>query len=82
MFSSTYVCECTFSSLLRRKSKYRTMLSQESLESEIRCELCKTESEFMKWLNLKNVIHLIEQKKIEATSLAHRKNSLETPDEV
>lgn len=46
MFSSTYVCECTFSSLVRRKSKYRTMLSQKSLESEIRCELCKTEPDF------------------------------------
>lgn len=46
MFSSTYVCECTFSSLVRRKTKYRTMLSQESLESEIRCELCTTEPNF------------------------------------
>lgn len=46
MFSSTYVCECTFSSLVRRKTKYRTMLSQQSLESEIRCELCKTEPDF------------------------------------
>jgi hypothetical protein len=46
MFSSTYVCECTFSSLVRRKSKYRTMLSQKSLESEIRCELCKTDPDF------------------------------------
>lgn len=43
MFSSTYVCECTFSSLVRRKSKYRSMLSQQSLESEIRCELCQSE---------------------------------------
>lgn len=47
MFSSTYVCECTFSSLVRRKSKYRTMISDISLESEIRCELCTTEPDFM-----------------------------------
>lgn len=53
MFSSTYVCECTFSSLVRRKSKYRTMLSQRSLESEIRCELCKTEPDFLKMAKAK-----------------------------
>lgn len=47
MFSSTYVCECTFSSLVRRKSKYRSMLTQQSLESEIRCELCQSEPNFI-----------------------------------
>lgn len=47
MFSSTYVCECTFSSLVRRKTKYRTMISQECLESEIRCELSNTEPNFL-----------------------------------
>lgn len=46
LFSSTYVCECTFSSLVRRKSKYRSMLSEKSLESEIRCELCKKKKNF------------------------------------
>lgn len=48
MFGSTYVCEATFSSLLRRKSKYRSMLSQNSLESELRCELCTTKPDFRK----------------------------------
>lgn len=46
LFSSTYACECTFSGLVRRKSKYRTMLSQQSLESEMRCGLCKNEPDF------------------------------------
>lgn len=41
MFGSTYVCESTFSSLARRKNKFRNALSQTNLESEIRCELCK-----------------------------------------
>lgn len=36
IFGSTYDSEATFSSLVRRKSKYRTMLSQNSLESELR----------------------------------------------
>lgn len=48
MFGSTYVCEATFSSLLRRKSKYRSMLSQDSLESELRCGLCTTKPDFRK----------------------------------
>lgn len=46
LFGSTYVCESTFSSITRRKSKYRSCLSQNSLESEIRCELCKTTPDF------------------------------------
>lgn len=48
MFGSTYVCEATFSSLVRRKSKYRTLLSQHSLESELRCELCTVKPDFRK----------------------------------
>lgn len=41
MFGSTYLCESTFSSLTRRKNKYRSSLTQEHLESEIRCEISK-----------------------------------------
>lgn len=48
MFGSTYVCECTFSSLVRRKTKYCNALSQHSLKSEIRCELCNFEPDFRK----------------------------------
>lgn len=48
MFGSTYVCEATFSSLVRRKSKYRTNLTENSLESEIRCELCTVKPDFHK----------------------------------
>ena len=48
MFGSTYVCESTFSSLARRKDKFRNALSQENLESEIRCELCKSKPNFDK----------------------------------
>lgn len=48
MFGSTYVCECTFSSLTRRKSRYRSNLLQDSLECEIRCELCKDVLDFRK----------------------------------
>lgn len=42
MFGSTYVCESTFSSLARRKNKFRCSLTQQYLESEIRCEVSKT----------------------------------------
>lgn len=48
MFGSTYVCESTFSSLARRKDKFRNSLSQQNLESEIRCELCKSKPDFNK----------------------------------
>lgn len=41
MFGSTYVCESTFSSLARRKNKFRSSLTQQCLESEIRCEVSK-----------------------------------------
>lgn len=34
MFGSTYVCESTFSSLARRKNKFRSSLSQDNLESD------------------------------------------------
>lgn len=42
MFGSTYVCEASFSSLARRKNKYRNALSQVNLESELRCELSES----------------------------------------
>lgn len=48
MFGSTYLCECTFSSLVRRKNKYRNSLSQENLESELRCELSEVKPDFVK----------------------------------
>lgn len=53
MFGTTYLCESTFSTLLRRKNKYRNMLSQCSLESEIRCELSKNEPDFVKMAKTK-----------------------------
>lgn len=46
MFGSTYVCESTFSSLARRKNKYRSLLAQQNLESELRCELCQNKPDF------------------------------------
>lgn len=52
MFGSTYVCEATFSSLFRRKSKYRNRFSQNSLESELRCELCTTKPDFRKMIEI------------------------------
>lgn len=48
MFGSTYVCEATFSSLTRRKNKYRNALSQQNLESELRCELTESTPDFDK----------------------------------
>lgn len=48
MFGSTYVCETTFSSLTRRKNKFRNSLSQQNLESEIRCELSKSKPDLGK----------------------------------
>ena len=48
MFGSTYVCESTFSSLTRRKNKLRNALSQQNLESEIRCELCESKPDLTK----------------------------------
>lgn len=48
MFGSTYVCEASFSSLARRKNKYRNALSQPNLESEIRCELIQSKIDFDK----------------------------------
>jgi len=48
MFGSTYVCECTFSSLARRKNKIRNKLSQENLEAEIRCEIFEDTPDFHK----------------------------------
>lgn len=53
MFGSTYLCECTLSSLVRRKTKIRNALSQSNLESEIRCELCTTEPNFVQMSNAK-----------------------------
>lgn len=47
MFGSTYVCESNFSSLARRKNKYRNRLLQECLESEIRCELLDGSLDFL-----------------------------------
>ena len=52
MFGSTYVCESTFSSLARRKNKFRSSLSQNSLESEIRCEI-KPKPDFNKLVETK-----------------------------
>lgn len=56
-FGSTYGCECTFSSLTRRKSKYRTNLAQSSfnLKSELNfVELLQT---FTNLLKIKIVNH-------------------------
>ena len=39
-FTSTYLCECGFSSLLNIKSKQRNCL--EAVESDLRCALCNT----------------------------------------
>lgn len=48
MFGSTYVCEASFSSLARRKNKYRNAISQQNLESELRCELIQSKPDFDK----------------------------------
>ncbi|RYX83882.1 hypothetical protein EON73_03630 [bacterium] len=53
MFGSTYLCESTFSSLLRRKSKIRSSLSQINLESELRCEMVKSKPDLSKLSLLK-----------------------------
>lgn len=46
-----------FLSLLRRKAKFRNTLSQNCLESDIRCELCTNESDFCTWHGTKIVEH-------------------------
>lgn len=53
MFGSTFVCESKFSSLTRRKNKFRTALSQHYLESEIRCEVSKLNLNINKLVELK-----------------------------
>lgn len=53
MFGSTYVCESTFSSLARRKNKFRSSLSQDNLESEIRCELNDSKLDYNKLVQMK-----------------------------
>lgn len=53
MFGSTYNCESSFSSLSLRKSNFRSSLSQENLESEMRCELTKSKPDLTKLITEK-----------------------------
>lgn len=51
MFGSTYLCESSFSNMKFRKSKFRSQITSEHLESEMRCSL----TEFIP--NIKQIVH-------------------------
>lgn len=53
-FSSTYVCESSFSTMNNLKSKLRSRLLNESLESQLICSVTKLEPRFLDLVRNKN----------------------------
>lgn len=64
MYRSTYLCGSTFSSLARLKNKFRSSLSQQNVESEIRCEISKSKPN-CKWKGVCSIFNDTEITKYE-----------------
>ena len=60
IFSTTYVCESTFSIMKNIKSRLRSHPLDESLEAELICSLTELEPDYIKLVKELNVTFLID----------------------